>query len=101
MSGKLVLKLLLTLTVSLAVSPNLAAQQCSPPAITANSKIYNIFSPDQEMILGDLTAQRMAGERRFLRDDQLEAYLNARGQKLVKHLPETGLKFQFHLVDIP
>jgi len=29
-------------------------QNCTPPAITANSQIYNIFSPEQEMILGDL-----------------------------------------------
>ena len=101
MSGKLIFKLLFTITVFFSTLQSGVAQDCNPPAITANSKIYNIFSPEQEMILGDLTFERMSGEERFLRDQQLEAYLNALGQKLVKHLPVTGLKFQFHLIDLP
>jgi len=101
MPGKTLLKFLTVFIITLSVWPTSHAQDCAPPAITANSKIYNIFSPDQEMILGDLTFQSMSGELRFVRDQQLEAYVNALGQKLVKHLPTTGLKFQFHIVDIP
>jgi predicted Zn-dependent protease len=52
-----------------------SAQNCNPPAITANSQIYNIFSPEQEMILGDLNYQRMAGDTRFIQDDKLLAYV--------------------------
>jgi predicted Zn-dependent protease len=53
------------------------------------------------MVLGDLNYQRMSGDLRFLRDREIEAYLNALGQKLVKYLPPSGLTFQFHIVDIP
>ena len=77
------------------------AQDCSPPKVVANSNIYNIFSPDQEMFLGELTFQRMSGDLRFLRDQELNAYLDRIAQRLVAHLPATGLKFQFHIVDIP
>jgi hypothetical protein len=78
-----------------------SAQDCNPPAITANSQIYNIFSPEQEMILGDLNYQRMAGDSRFIQDDKLLAYVREIGAKLVRHLPPTGLKFQFFIIDIP
>lgn len=77
------------------------AQDCNPPAITANSQIYNIFSPEQEMILGDLNHQQMAGDLRFIQDEKLLAYVRQIGARLVRHLPPTGLKFQFFIVDIP
>ena len=78
-----------------------SAQDCNPPAITANSQIYNIFSPEQEMIFGDLNHQRMSGDLRFIRDEKLLAYVRQIGERLVRHLPPTGLKFQFFIVDIP
>jgi len=78
-----------------------SAQNCNPPAITANSQIYNIFSPDQEMILGDLNYQRMSGDSRFIQDEKLLAYVRQIGDRLVRHLPPTGLKFKFFIIDIP
>ena len=101
MSGDFVLRFLPVLLTVLSLCPAIYAQDCAPPAIAANSKIYNIFSPEQEMVLGDLNYQRMSGDLRFLRDREIEVYLNALGQKLVKHLPPSGLTFQFHIVDIP
>ena len=77
-----------------------SAQDCKPPAITANSQNYNIFSPEQEMILGELNYQRIAGETRYLQDEKLLAYVREIGERLVRHLPPTGLKFQFFIVDI-
>jgi WD40 repeat protein len=78
-----------------------SAQDCKPPAITANSQNYNIFSPEQEMILGELNSQRMASETRYLQDEKLLAYVREIGERLVRHLPPTGLKFQFFIIDIP
>jgi predicted Zn-dependent protease len=78
-----------------------SAQNCNPPAITANSHIYNIFSPEQEMVLGELNYQRMSGDSRFLQDEKLLAYIRAIGEKLVRHLPPTGIKFQFFIIDMP
>ncbi len=77
------------------------AQNCAPPAIVANAKSSNLFSPEQETVFGELIVQGMAGEARFIRDEKLAAYINEIGHSLTKHLPSTGLKFQFHLVDMP
>jgi WD40 repeat protein len=77
------------------------AQECAPPAIVANAKTTNMFSPEQEMIFGDLIVQKMSGELRLVRDEKLLAYINEIGDKLINHLPPTGLKFQFHLTDMP
>ena len=78
-----------------------SAQNCNPPAITANSHIYKIFSPEQEMVLGELNYQQMAGDSRFIQDEKLLAYIREIGAKLVRHLPPTGLKFQFFIIDMP
>ena len=40
--------------------PLKAQQNCTPPAIVANAKSSNFFSPEQETILGDLIFQGMA-----------------------------------------
>jgi hypothetical protein len=77
------------------------AQNCEPPAIVANARSFNLFSPEQEMIFGELIIQGMAAEMRFIRNEKLTAYINELGARLTKHLPLTGLKFQFHLVDMP
>ena len=77
-----------------------SAQNCQPPAIVANAKSNNIFSPEQEMILGDLTLESLSGEIRLVRDEQLLAYVNEIGEKLVRHLPPIGLKYRFHIIDI-
>src|SRR5687767_10077148 len=77
------------------------AQDCKPPAIVFNTRSTNIFSPEQEMILGDLAMQKSFSEMRYVNDEELLAYVRAIGDRLIKHLPQTGLKFQFHIVDYP
>jgi WD40 repeat protein len=77
------------------------AQDCAPPAIVANAKAENMFTPEQEMIFGELTVQRLAGDTRFVRDEKLTAYVTAIGERLVRHLPQIGLRFHFHLIDLP
>jgi predicted Zn-dependent protease len=83
MSRAFVFRFLIIITTLISCAPCLYAQECTPPPITANSKIYNIFTPDQEMILGDLTYQKMSGDLRFLRDQEIKAYLNALDRRLV------------------
>jgi WD40 repeat protein len=53
------------------------------------------------MVLGELTYQRMSGDLRFVHDPELVAYVKNIGEKLVKHLPPTGLKYKFLIIDIP
>ena len=77
------------------------AQDCKPPAIVANTAAANMFRPDQEMILGELTVQRLAREFRQINDPQLQKYLDDMAQRIIRHLPETGLQFTFHVMDYP
>lgn len=96
------LPVFITLIFLVVICPiRINAQDCAPPAIVANSKAYNIFTPEQETVLGELTYQRMLGELRLVRDPELNAYLDRIGEKLIKHLPAIGLKFQFHIIDLP
>lgn len=97
-------KKLLPLLVLFCISSSwivASAQNCNPPAIKANSENYNIFTSEQEMVLGDLNYQQMASDLRFMQDEKLLAYLRDIGDRLVKHLPPTGLKYQFFIIDIP
>jgi WD40 repeat protein len=76
-------------------------QDCRPPLIVFNNGAGNMFSPEQEMILGDLTMQRISNEFRKIKDPSLQRYIDDIGAKLIKHLPSSGLKFSFHIIDYP
>ncbi len=91
----------LVLLLFLIATGNALGQECSPPPINVRPNEYNIFNPEQEMILGELTYQNLSNEMRFVRDPALLAYLTSIGERLIKHLPPTGLKFQFFIVDLP
>ena len=66
------LRLILLLTALGLLTVTVVAQECAPPEVLKSPKNPNIFSPEQEMILGDLTYQNMSREVRFVRDPQLE-----------------------------
>ncbi|HEX8118448.1 MAG TPA: M48 family metalloprotease, partial [Pyrinomonadaceae bacterium] len=91
---------LCALILCVAAAPAFS-QDCQPPPIVANAKSNNIFTPEQEMVFGELAVQNMAGEVRFIRDEKLTAYVSQIGERIVKHLPQTGLKYRFYIVDIP
>jgi len=78
-----------------------SGQTCSPPAIVANANAKNLFTPQQEMVLGDLTVEKLSSEFRQIRDPKLLAYVESIGAKIIKHLPPTGLTFHFHIIDYP
>lgn len=97
----LTLRTVLLLAFVFSLIPTIVAQDCVAPKSSIPTRSNNIFSPEQEMVLGDLTYQRLAREMHFVRDPQLIAYIRSIGDRLITHLPETGLKFQFFIVDIP
>ena len=76
-------------------------QTCDPPKIVANANSANMFTAEQEMMVGDLTVQRLGREFRQIRDPRLVAYIEAIAAKLIKHLPPSGLTFRFHIIDYP
>lgn len=94
-------RLLAIVLIALSSAAVVTAQDCKPPAIVFNAKSSNIFTPEQEMMLGDLAFQASYAEMRYVNDERLLAYIRAIGEKLIKHLPPTGLEFQFHIVDYP
>lgn len=95
-SSLIIAALLIAVLSSLALG-----QECRPPAIVANTGANNIFSPEQEMILGELVYQRQARDFRQISDAALQRYVDELGQRIITHLPKTGLQFRFHIIDYP
>jgi WD40 repeat protein len=93
--------LFVVLTLQFLCVSAVRAQECAPPKIVANANSTNFFSPEQEMILGELTLSNLSGDVRLVKNSELLLYVNAIGERLVKHLPPTGLRYTFHIMDIP
>ncbi len=75
--------------------------QCRPPEIVFNRNAPNIFNETQEMYLGEVMAETVEKEFRIINDETVNAYVRSIGEKIVKHLPPTSIKFSFHVVDVP
>ena len=94
--------LLLLLFVCFLLSSSIKAQgPCRPPEIVFNKSAPNIFTEEQEMYLGEVLAETLDKNFAVMADDNASAYLRQIGEKLVKHLPPTNIKFQFFVVDSP
>lgn len=87
---KRILFVLLLSATSLAQCP---APQPAPPAAGAN-----MFSDEQEMVLGDLLATKFAQNEELLDGPEVE-YLQKIGDRLMAQMPPTKLRFRFHLLD--
>jgi len=77
------------------------SQTCAPPSIVANSNAVNIFSPDQEMHLGEAIFERAHRDFQVLDDAEVNSYLQAIGDRLSRHLPVTGVRYTFAVADLP
>lgn len=77
-----------------------AQPPCRPPAPQV-SREPNIFTEEQEVDLGDAIAEQIQRNFRVIDDDEVTDYLRRIGERIVKHLPPTKLRFQFFLVDLP
>lgn len=87
--------------VLLCAAPVTAQQKCpAPPALTESSS-PNIFTPQQEVDLGDIEAERVELYARVIHDDQLSAYLNRIVDRILAQLPPTHLQFRVMLIDLP
>lgn len=101
MSLKNTLQACALLLLACSLSPLNAQQRCQPPVSPATSSEPNIFTAEQEMHLGDAVAEHLQKDFHVIDDDEVNAYLRRVGAALVKQLPETGLRFQFFLFDLP
>ncbi|HEY0170083.1 MAG TPA: M48 family metalloprotease [Pyrinomonadaceae bacterium] len=99
--------LLLPFFLCLSASPLLARQaaaqqqQCQQPAVSAASRAQSIFTPKQEMDLGDVIAEHVQRDYRVLEDPAITGLLRRVGERLVAQLPPSEMRYQFFVVDLP
>jgi WD40 repeat protein len=102
-----ILRVCLLASVCILFAPQSRAQttppstRCQPPAPLVATAGANIFSPQQEMDLGDALAEQVQRDFRVIDDEATTAHLRRIGERVVKQMPQTGLQFRFFLFDIP
>lgn len=75
-------------------------QQC--PSVPAPvSKEANIFNEEQEIDLGDAVAEHLQRDFRIIADDDVSAYLQSIGERLVRHIPGNKMRYRFFIIDMP
>ena len=75
-----------------------AQSKCVPPTIPPFSG--NLFSPEQEMYLGEAVAAHIESNFKVIDDEEVTGHLRRIGQKLIAQMPPTNLKFEFFVVDV-
>ncbi len=85
--------------VSRAPAPD-AQEPCRAPALAASTE-PNIFTPEQEVAFGDIQAELFEPALLIVEDEALTAPLRDIGERLIQHLPATGLRARFFLIDLP
>jgi len=95
-------RLLLALSMLFPCLLRAQVQTCpAPPSLQAPAE-RNIFSPQQEMDLGDAIAEQSQREFHVVEDDRLNAYLQGVGDRLLRQLGvPAGLRIHIVLVDLP
>src|SRR5947208_2619315 len=88
---------LIILGCALFSSPLFAQSKCQPPSPPANPA--NLFSEEQEMVLGDAVAEQIESSFSLIDDEQVVGYLRRIGERLIAQAPPTKLRFQFFVVD--
>ncbi len=92
---------LVFLSLGLASISATAQSTCPQLPKLERSQRANIFSEQQEVELGEIVAQPMAQSLRIIEDPELVDPLRRIGERIVRQMPPSGLKFRFYLVDDP
>ena len=92
---------LLILMCTLISFPLKAQQRCQPPTPLTTSPEPNFFTEEQEVDLGDAIAEHIMHSFRVINDEEVTGYLTRIGERIIKHLPPSKLRFQFFLIDLP
>lgn len=77
------------------------AQVCPQPPALERVSGKNIFNEQQEIDLGDVSADALAHEFALIDDPTLTPHLEELGGRLAQFLPPNHLKFRFYLIDLP
>ncbi len=61
----------------------------------------NVFTPEQEVELGEIEAEQLERRARVIHDDALAARMNGVVDRILKQLPPTHMQFHATLIDEP
>jgi len=78
-----------------------AQSSCPPVQAPVPDRAKLLFTPHQEEELGQIIRQQLESEFLVIEDDQVTQYLKRIGERVVRHLPDTGLHYDFLLYDQP
>ena len=97
---------LLSFGLSVIVVTVLAAsalgQQCpAPPDLAHSNRQANFFNESQEAALGDIFASKIAQDLHVIEDEAIAGYVQRIGDRLLKQMPPSELRFRFYVVDSP
>jgi WD40 repeat protein len=81
--------------------PGRAQSTCPPPQAPTPDPSKLLFTPEQETELGEIIRQQFESEFLVIEDEQVTGYLRRVGDSVARHLPETGLHYEFLLYDKP
>ncbi len=90
------------LSLALLLAARLPSQE-SCPALTVPKIIpgSNIFSEEQEMVLGDAVAANIEQSITAIQNPELTAHLQAIVNRLAQNLPPNQIQFRVKLIDVP
>jgi WD40 repeat protein len=96
------MRLPLLVTAFLLFASVARAQSSCPPLVAPSiDPAKLLFSSQQEQELGEIIRQQMESRFRVIEEGQVTSYLKRVGERVGRHLPETGLHYQFLLYDQP
>jgi WD40 repeat protein len=93
--------ILLIAILCVRVSSALAQSTCPPLQAPPVDSSRLLFTPQQESELGEIIRQQLESEFLVLDEDPVTGYLKRVGERVARHLPETGLTYEFLLYDRP
>jgi WD40 repeat protein len=85
----------------LFVSSAHAQSICPPLQAPLFDSSQLLFTPQQESELGEIVRQQFESEFLVLDEDAVTGYLKRIGERVARHLPETGLTYEFLLYERP
>ncbi len=89
------------LFVLLVSGQTVISQTCDPPVVTISKNSEIIFTPEQEMYLGDIILDKVRNDYGVIDDTSVTGYLQTIANRLAKHLPNNGITFRIFISDQP
>ena len=77
-----------------------AGSGCAVNPVTGRPEL-SMMSPEREAELGAEAAQQVAASIGLVEDPELQAYVEALGQRLAQHSPRRDVTYRFAIADMP